>query len=249
MAAGRAAGNFKHSLMPSGGFWDRMNTELGEIPVIRAVGEYIGFPPLLVALCFAGVAAGFFFCGFGGHLICTTLGVVYPAFESFKVVEEFANLADLSQMYSKAAAMQFWLIYWIVVAVFACFEHLFYYVLIWIPFYYPSKLAALLWLQMPWTRGADTVYYWLVSPILRRNRHSIDSVLEESRQKIVRSVSGAVHGALDAGVSAGVGGAKHLGRSVSRTFSPLSPSFSTVASFCLQSGGGRKEPAQHHHEE
>ena len=44
--------------------------------------------------------------------------------------------------------MQFWLTYWIVVAAITSFECLLYYVVVWVPFYYPLKLGTLMYLQL-----------------------------------------------------------------------------------------------------
>jgi len=120
-------------------------------------------------------------------MVCTVFGVIYPAFESFKAVEEFANLQDPSEVYVKAAGMQFWLTYWVVAAAVTSFEYLFYYILVWIPFYYPFKLFALLWFYLPASRGANHVYHWCVAPSLRRNRGRIDATLVESSRKLQES--------------------------------------------------------------
>mmetsp|Transcript_114457 Transcript_114457/g.244148 ORF Transcript_114457/g.244148 Transcript_114457/m.244148 type:complete len:307 (-) Transcript_114457:69-989(-) len=195
---------------------ERVNSSLNEVPAIRALAESLQVPPVLVAGCGSFCVVAFLLYGFGGQFVCTLLGIAYPAFESFKVVEEFSNMADPSDMYKHAAGLQFWLIYWIVVAVFTSFEYVFYYMLIWMPFYYPLKVFFLLWLGSPSTRGANTVYHWLVSPILRRNRDSIDNAIEESSRKFKRSLTGVVTGT----IGAGAGGVGQLRRSLSAVAAP-----------------------------
>mmetsp|Transcript_28055 Transcript_28055/g.65170 ORF Transcript_28055/g.65170 Transcript_28055/m.65170 type:complete len:466 (-) Transcript_28055:156-1553(-) len=175
--------------------WERCDLELGEIPVVKAAADTLQVTPMVVAVATGASAMGFLLYGFGGQFLCTLFGVAYPAFESFKALEAFANIQEPSStdMYSKATSMQFWLTYWVVVAMLASFEYLFWIALIQIPFYFPMKLLFLLFLFSPMTRGSNTVYNWLVSPILRRNRHRIDTALEESNRKFSESAKRLQH--------------------------------------------------------
>lgn len=170
-----------------GDAWRRLNAELGEIPAIMVMAQSLQITPAGVALGGILGSLAFLLFGLGGQLVCTVFGVIYPAFESFKAVEEFANLQDPSEVYVKAAGMQFWLTYWVVAAAVTSFEYVFYYVLVWIPFYYPFKLFALLWFYLPASRGANHVYHWCVAPSLRRNRGRIDATLVESSRKLQES--------------------------------------------------------------
>jgi hypothetical protein len=192
----------------------RLNSQLGEIPVVQRVAEITSLPPLAVALMCGFSAAAFCFFGFGGQLLSIVLGILFPAFESFKVLEEFSNVSDPSEIYGKASSMQFWLIYWIVVGLFSSFEYLFYIVLKWIPLYFPLKLAILLWLYMPATRGANTVYHWIVAPTLRQNRQHIDAAIEKSGHHIRTNVSHAVRNVALSSFDLGAEGATQLGRAV-----------------------------------
>jgi len=167
--------------------WERFDAELGTVPVIQAIAEALNVTPLTVAMLASFAFLAFLLYGFGGQLVCMLLGVAYPAFESFKVVEAFANMSDQTDLYTKAASLQFWLTYWIVVAVLATGEYFFYFALQWFPFYFPIKLLFLFWLFNPVTRGANHVYNWFVSPLLRRNRDKIDLALKESGRTITES--------------------------------------------------------------
>jgi len=194
---------------------ERLNEQLSDVPILKAVADRCHAPPLAVAVAGASSITAFCLWGFCGELISNMLGMMLPAFESFKCVEAFANVKDPTEIYAKASSMQFWLIYWVVVAVFASCEYLFYRVLIWVPFYYPTKLAVLLWLYLPQTRGANHVYHWLVAPTLRRNRRHIDAALEQSSKQIKQSVNGAVTNIAVASLGAGKGGVAQLSRTVS----------------------------------
>lgn len=190
--------------------WDALNAELSEVPLIIPLAHRFQVAPVVVGMGFLVLAITFLLYGIGGQLVCTVFGIAYPAFESFKAVEEFANLKDSDEIYRKAAGMQFWLTYWIVVAAITSFECLFYYVVVWIPFYYPLKLGTLLYLYAPRIRGANHVYNWCVSPVLKRNRETIDHTLEDTGKRLRKSVSNVASSAVDAGFGVGKQGVAQL---------------------------------------
>jgi len=195
--------------------WETVNAELMDLPFVETAVQKMQVAPVVVALAFFALVICFVLYGIGGQVVCTLLGIAFPAFESFKAVEEFANMSDQSQLYQRAASMQFWLTYWIVAAAINSAECMFYYLVVWIPFYYPMKLVFLLYLFLPRTRGANRVYHMFVSPFLKRNRHKIDATLEESGEKVRKSLSRAASGAIDVGLGAGQSGVATLRRSVS----------------------------------
>eukprot|EP00913_Durusdinium_trenchii_P027859 g26121.t1 len=185
--------------------WDALNAELmlerlgfadqSEVPLIIPLAQRFQVAPVVVGMGFLVLAITFLLYGIGGQLVCTVFGIAYPAFESFKAVEEFANLKD------------------------SC---LFYYVVVWIPFYYPLKLGTLLYLYAPRIRGANHVYNWCVSPVLKRNRETIDHTLEEKTDRSIesgisdtgkrlrKSVSNVASSAVDAGFGVGKQGVAQL---------------------------------------
>jgi hypothetical protein len=73
--------------------------------------------------------------------------------------------------------VEFWLQYWIVFAIFSLLENLIYYILVWIPFYYPVKLCLLLWLCCPQTCGATYAYTWIISPMIHHRKVFIDNAI------------------------------------------------------------------------
>jgi len=207
--------------------WDAVNAELSEVPLIIPLAQRLQVAPVVVGMGFLLLAITFLLYGIGGQLVCTVFGVAYPAFESFKAVEEFANIKDSEEIYRKAAGMQFWLTYWIVLAAITSFECLVYYVVVWIPFYYPLKLGTLLFLYAPHTRGANRVYHWFVSPVLKRNRDTIDQTLEESGKRLRKSVSNVASSAVDAGFGVGKQGVAQIRRGMTM----VGPGIETVRHF------------------
>lgn len=194
---------------------EAFNAQLAEIPILQSLSAQSRLPPLAIAVIGASGVLAFCLWGFCGHLINCLLGMLIPAFESFKCVEAFSNIADPTEVYAKASSMQFWLIYWIVVAMFASCEYMFYYIVTWIPFYYPVKLTALMWLWLPQTRGANTVYHWLLAPTFRKHRRQIDETIDKGSKHLKKSVSGAVSNMAVAGLGVGAGGVTQLSRTVS----------------------------------
>lgn len=198
--------------------WEVLNKELNDVPLVKIFVDHLAVAPVVVGFAGLVLAVAFLLYGVGGQVVCTIIGVAWPAFESFKAVEEFANLKDPDScdLFKHAAAMQFWLSYWIVCGVIATAECMSFYLLVMIPFYYPLKALALLYMFLPQTRGANRVYNWFVLPYLKRHQATIDSTVRvsmvESGAKIRRSVRTLSESAVDAGVGISKEGAARLRR-------------------------------------
>jgi hypothetical protein len=101
------------------------------------------------------------------------LGFLWPGYASYKALEGRGT---------EAAAV--WLTYWVVYSCMAVLEELLDPLVgSWMPLYYPLKLALVLWLMLPQTRGASVVYTQLLLPLLRKHEASIDQYLEEGKRR------------------------------------------------------------------
>mmetsp|Transcript_23613 Transcript_23613/g.75920 ORF Transcript_23613/g.75920 Transcript_23613/m.75920 type:complete len:168 (-) Transcript_23613:101-604(-) len=100
-----------------------------------------------------------------GSLICNLLGLVYPAYASYKVV----------QTHSVDAYMK-WLMYWTILSLFALAELFVDPLSAWIPLYYEMKIGFIAWLAI--FDGAATVYTSGVVPILDAYEPQIDRAIE-----------------------------------------------------------------------
>ena len=69
-------------------------------------------------------------------------GILYPAYMSFKALE--TPTADDDKQ---------WLTYWIMHAIMQFVEYFADILISWFPFYYPGKLALLMWLMHPEFKG------------------------------------------------------------------------------------------------
>lgn len=187
---------------------EQVNAQLSEIPALNALAELMKVKPIFVAAAGALMCLGFVLYGFGGQMVCTLVGCLFPAFESFKAIE-----AKNSHLTSH------WLNYWVVLACIATIEHLLYYVLVWVPFYYPMKLGFLMFLIAPQTDGANKAYRWMVRPMLSRNQHQIDKCITESKRGLRRTVTGTL--GVGVNVTMAVGGDSV--KSIRRTASTIAP--------------------------
>lgn len=52
----------------------------------------------------------------------------------------------------------------------------------WIPLYYPLKLAFIIWLQLPSTKGASKIYHAFIQPNLKRHEGRVDDALVQAQR-------------------------------------------------------------------
>jgi len=146
-----------------------MDAWLLQFSPVVTVANTCGVQPRVVALVCLLWFGGFWLWGFTGDLLCAVVGLSYPLYASFKVLEDH-NSEDAVQ----------WLTYWVAYAAIALVEKIFHGLLVWLPFYYSLRLIFTVWLFLPCTRGASCIYRWLLAPLLRRQQTRIDAVLERS---------------------------------------------------------------------
>ncbi|ANQ08708.1 Uncharacterized protein PCOAH_00030500 [Plasmodium coatneyi] len=71
----------------------------------------------------------------------------------------------------------------VVLSLFFFFEYLIDIILFWVPFYYLLKLLFFVYLYMPQVRGAETVYNYIIRPILLKHEKTIDDTVQKISQK------------------------------------------------------------------
>ncbi|XP_014384620.1 PREDICTED: receptor expression-enhancing protein 2 isoform X2 [Myotis brandtii] len=99
-------------------------------------------------------------------------GTLYPAYSSYKAVKT-KNVKE----YVK------WMMYWIVFAFFTTAETLTDIVLSWFPFYFELKIAFVIWLLSPYTKGSSVLYRKFVHPTLSNKEKEIDEYITQARDK------------------------------------------------------------------
>ncbi|XP_060199816.1 putative HVA22-like protein g [Lycium barbarum] len=99
-------------------------------------------------------------------------GYAYPAYECFKTVE--MNKPDIQQL-------RFWCQYWILIAMMTVCERFGDAFISWVPMYSEAKLAFIIYLWCPKTKGTTYVYDAFFRPVILRHEPEIDKNLLELR--------------------------------------------------------------------
>ncbi|KAM9226474.1 receptor expression-enhancing protein 2 [Leptosomus discolor] len=106
------------------------------------------------------------------RLVVLIFGTLYPAYSSYKAVKT-KNVKE----YVK------WMMYWIVFAFFTTAETLTDIVLSWFPFYFELKIAFVIWLLSPYTKGSSVLYRKFVHPTLSNKEKEIDEYITQARDR------------------------------------------------------------------
>ncbi|XP_026875408.1 receptor expression-enhancing protein 1 isoform X1 [Electrophorus electricus] len=106
------------------------------------------------------------------RLVVLIFGTLYPAYSSYKAVKS----KDVRE-YVK------WMMYWIIFALFTTAEVITDIFLCWLPFYYELKIAFVVWLLSPYTKGSSVLYRKFVHPTLSSKEKDIDEYLSQAKDK------------------------------------------------------------------
>ncbi|XP_051578332.1 receptor expression-enhancing protein 1-like isoform X2 [Myxocyprinus asiaticus] len=106
------------------------------------------------------------------RLVVLIFGTLYPAYSSYKAVKS----KDVRE-YVK------WMMYWIIFALFTTAEVITDIFLCWLPFYYELKIAFMVWLLSPYTKGSSVLYRKFVHPTLSSKEKDIDEYLCQAKDK------------------------------------------------------------------
>ncbi|KAL8246437.1 hypothetical protein R6Q59_007653 [Mikania micrantha] len=113
-----------------------------------------------------------------GELITNSLvlilGYAYPAFECFKTIEK-QGVGN--------GGLRFWCQYWVIVAILTVFERVGDIFISWIPMYGELKLALIIYLWYPKTKGTGFVYDAMLRPFVVRHETDIERSLKQFRDK------------------------------------------------------------------
>ncbi|XP_067838375.1 receptor expression-enhancing protein 1-like isoform X1 [Heptranchias perlo] len=104
-------------------------------------------------------------------------GTLYPAYSSYKAVKT-KNVKE----YVK------WMMYWIIFALFTTLETFTDLFLPWFPFYYELKIAFVIWLLSPYTKGSSVLYRKFVHPTLSSKEQEIDEYLSQAKDRSYEAV-------------------------------------------------------------
>ncbi|KAL7372437.1 hypothetical protein ABVT39_016481 [Epinephelus coioides] len=97
-------------------------------------------------------------------------GTLYPAYYSYKAVKT-KNVKEYVR----------WMMYWIVFALYTVVETITDLTLAWFPLYYELKIAFVIWLLSPYTRGASLIYRKCLHPLLSSRERGQGAITEKLR--------------------------------------------------------------------
>uniref|UniRef100_A0A3Q2NVK6 Receptor expression-enhancing protein n=1 Tax=Fundulus heteroclitus TaxID=8078 RepID=A0A3Q2NVK6_FUNHE len=99
-------------------------------------------------------------------------GTLYPAYYSYKAVKT-KNVKEYVR----------WMMYWIVFALYTVVETITDMTVAWFPLYYELKIAFVIWLLSPYTRGASLIYRKCLHPLLSSREREIDEYIVQAKEK------------------------------------------------------------------
>ncbi|XP_048863141.1 receptor expression-enhancing protein 3-like [Brienomyrus brachyistius] len=104
--------------------------------------------------------------------VVLVFGTLYPAYYSYKAVKS-KNVKEYVR----------WMMYWIVFALYTVAETAADFSLSWFPLYYEIKIAFVIWLLSPYTKGANLIYRKFLHPLLSSREREIDDYLVQAKER------------------------------------------------------------------
>lgn len=104
------------------------------------------------------------------RVVVLVFGTIYPAYASYKAVKS-ANVRQYVH----------WMMYWVVFALFITIETFTDIFISWLPMYYEIKVAFVLWLLSPYSRGSGFIYRKFIHPTLSNHEKEIDEFLTSAK--------------------------------------------------------------------
>ncbi|CAE6480518.1 unnamed protein product [Rhizoctonia solani] len=108
------------------------------------------------------------------RVISITGSVVYPTYASYKT---------LSKRPTQEADLERWLMYWAVMGFVVGIETVAEWLIRWIPLYYYLKITFLMYLALPQTQGATSLYTNRLHPLLQHYEPQIDASMARLRSR------------------------------------------------------------------
>ena len=145
----------------------------------KLIEEKTGIPSKIVyivlAICFISVIIGYL-----DVYITALVGIVIPSISSLRALQTKDSDDDKQ-----------WLTYWVVFGVFSFIDLFTASILKFIPFYFILKIAFLIWLFMPNTKGALIIYTKIISKLFKKYEKQIDEI-ENQFQNNANKIMGGV---------------------------------------------------------
>jgi receptor expression-enhancing protein 5/6 len=143
---------------------DTLSEQTKNLPVLKEIAQKTGLSTGHVALGGIVFLIGFMLLGIGADLITDLIGMFYPMYMSFKALESKGGDDD-----------KLWLTYWVIYAIYKVLDDWSSLLFFWVPFYYPIKLAFLIFLFAPQTKGAIKLYDSVIRPFMVKHQKDIEA--------------------------------------------------------------------------
>jgi len=112
------------------------------------------------------------------NILVLVFGYAYPTFESFRIIER-----TIERKRPCTDRLLFWCQYWVIIAMITALEKFGDIFVSWVPFYGESKLAFIIYLWHPKTKGTDFVYNTVVRPFMAQHETDIEKRLQGMMSK------------------------------------------------------------------
>ncbi|ORY24795.1 TB2/DP1, HVA22 family-domain-containing protein [Naematelia encephala] len=135
-----------------------LDAELAKYPLLRDFEAKTRVPKAYGVLGLSSSAVVLIFFNIFGlaQPMSNLIGWVLPAYLSIQAIESPGSNDDKQ-----------WLTYWVVFGLLNLAESMgLRAILYWVPMYFVFKTLATIWLMLPATRGAETLYYHVVRPVV-----------------------------------------------------------------------------------
>ena len=140
-----------------------------KVPQIVDLSKKVGQEPGVIIAGGLVVWALFVVMTMGATILTLTLSVLYPAIKSIQALETKNNEDD----------DKVWLTYWCVFGCFSLLDEFLGFILNFIPFYFYIKVGFFLWLMLPQTTGASTIYLKVLKPYLQKHKKEIEAFIKD----------------------------------------------------------------------
>ena len=155
-----------------------LNSHFDQIRLVKELSQKLKVPSAYLVI---GTIFSLFLLvalGLAAPTLCNLVGIIYPAYMSFKAIESEAKEDDKQ-----------WLTYWVVFGLYTIIDNTGLFVDL-IPFYYPFKLIILVALFWPKSRGAEKLYDAVVKVAFGKVNEAIekafpdDEAARKTREKL-----------------------------------------------------------------
>lgn len=154
----------------------QLDKELSKYPQLNQLEQQTSVPKVYVVLGLGVLYFALVFFNIAGEFLVNVVGFALPAYYSLDALFTTTK-ADDSQ----------WLTYWVVYAFLTVLESAVNAVY-WFPFYYVFKFVLVLWMALPATNGAQTVFHSLISPLFARFfQHDASASLRNKAENLAKS--------------------------------------------------------------